>query len=73
MLGRPGVCFTQAVIHSIHNKAGIRRDKKMCSWDRDRNGTHICGSGMGVGLSFIEAGRVRDSCLREWAGVGLNN
>jgi len=72
MWARPGVCFTQAVTHSIHNKAGIRRDNKMCSrdldnnedshlWEWDGSGTELRGSGTGTGQR------------RERAGVGLNN
>ena len=30
----------------------------MCSRDRDGNGTRICGSGMGAGLSFTGAGQL---------------
>jgi len=62
MLARSGVCFTQAVIHSIHNKAGIRRDKK-----------YVHGIWTETGLTSAGAGWERDSCLRERAGVGLNN
>jgi len=53
----------------MHNKAGIRRDKKMCLQDWDGNMIHICGSRMGGGLNFMRVARPRDSCLWERAGV----
>jgi len=43
------------------------------SHDRDRNGTYVHGNGTESGSSLAGPGLVRDNCLQERAGAGLEN